>query len=77
LYLAGPLGTLCVMPTDHHLRCPYCSGDDVTPLPDPTSAWSCLECSRVFRVESVQSASVNGWGILRVVLPTRAVRAVA
>ena len=48
------------MPTDHHLRCPYCTGDDVTPLPDPTSAWSCLECSRVFRVESVQSASVSG-----------------
>ena len=55
------------MPTDHHLTCPYCSGEDLTPFPDPTSAWSCLDCARVFRVELVQPASVTGWGVLRVV----------
>ena len=55
------------MPTDHHLTCPFCSGDDVTPFPDPTAAWSCLDCARVFRVELVQPASVTGWGVLRVV----------
>ncbi len=55
------------MPTDHYLSCPFCAGDDVTPFPDPTSAWSCLTCSRVFRVELVQPASVTGWGVLAVV----------
>lgn len=55
------------MPTDHHLTCPYCAGEDLTPFPDPTSAWSCLDCARVFRVELVQPASVSGWGVLRVV----------
>jgi len=57
------------MPTHHHLSCPFCGGDDVTPFPDPTSAWSCLACARVFRVELVQPAAVSGWGVLRVVLP--------
>jgi len=57
------------MPTDHHLTCPYCSGEDLTPFPDPTSAWSCLDCARVLRVELVQPASVSGWGVLRVVPP--------
>ena len=70
MYLRWCLATLDVMPTDHHLTCPFCSGDDVTPFPDPTAAWSCLDCARVFRVELVQPASVSGWGILRVVLPT-------
>jgi hypothetical protein len=64
------------VPTDHHLMCPYCSGEDLTPFPDPTSAWSCLDCARVFRVELVQPASVTGWGILRVVPPTPIGRAV-
>ena len=59
------------MPTDHTLTCPFCAGEDVTPFPDPTSAWSCLECSRVFRVEVVQPASVSGWGVLRAVRPAR------
>jgi hypothetical protein len=77
LYLAPFLGTLCVMPTDHHLSCPFCSGDDLTPFPDPTSAWSCLDCARVFRVELVQPASVSGWGVLRVVASTGVGRAVA
>lgn len=54
----------------HHLSCPHCTSDDLTPFPDPTSAWSCLDCARVFRVELVQAASVSGWGILRAVLPT-------
>lgn len=57
------------MPT-HHLSCPHCTSDDLTPFPDPTSAWSCLDCARVFRVEVVQPASVTGWGILRAVLST-------
>lgn len=57
------------MPTDH-LACPYCTGDDVTPFPDPTAAWSCRDCARVFRVEVAQPASVGGWGILRVVRPS-------
>ncbi|GAA5034966.1 hypothetical protein GCM10023258_36360 [Terrabacter aeriphilus] len=61
------------MPTDHHLRCPFCSGDDVTPFPDPTSAWSCLGCMRVFRVELVQPAAVSGWGVLQVVGANRSV----
>ena len=69
MYLWWCLATLDVMATDHHLTCPFCSGDDVTPFPDPTAAWSCLDCARVFRVELVQPASVSGWGILRVVLP--------
>jgi len=72
LYLAGHVSTLVVMPADHHLSCPFCSGDDVTPFPDPTAAWSCLDCARVFRVEIVQPASVTGWGVLRVVVPTHA-----
>lgn len=55
----------------HHLACPYCSGDDLTPFPDPTSAWSCLGCLRVVRVEVVTPASVAGWGVLRVVSPAR------
>jgi hypothetical protein len=67
--LAAP--TLVDMPADHTLTCPYCTGDDVTPFPDPTAAWSCLGCERVFRVEVVQPASVAGWGILRAVLPLR------
>jgi hypothetical protein len=67
LYFQRVVGTLVTMPNDHHLTCPYCTGDDVTPFPDPTAAWSCLECARVFRVELVQPASVSGWGILRVV----------
>ncbi|EWT01805.1 hypothetical protein N865_08065 [Intrasporangium oryzae NRRL B-24470] len=54
------------MPDDHRLDCPFCGSDDLTPLPDPTSAWSCLACVRVFRVELVQPASVTGWGVLRV-----------
>ncbi len=57
-------GTLVVMPTDHYLCCPFCTGDDVTPFPDPTAAWSCLTCSRIFRVELVQPSSVTGWGVL-------------
>jgi hypothetical protein len=65
------------MPTDHHLTCPFCSGDDVTPFPDPTAAWSCLDCARVFRVELVQPASVSGWGVLRVVVPAPAPASVA
>ena len=65
------------MPSDHHLACPFCTGDDVTPFPDPTSAWSCLDCARVFRVEIAQPASVTGWGILRVVTPPRVPGAVA
>ena len=71
MYLATCLATLSGMPSDHHLSCPFCSGEDVTPFPDPTAAWSCLECARVFRVEVVQPASVSGWGILRVVPPVR------
>ncbi len=57
------------MPTDHYLSCPFCAGEDLTPFPDPTSAWSCLTCSRILRVELVQPASVTGWGVLRVVVP--------
>ena len=71
MYLGAVVGTLRCMPTDHHLTCPFCSGDDVTPFPDPTAAWSCLDCARVFRVELVQPASVTGWGVLRVVPPVR------
>lgn len=59
------------MPTDHTLTCPFCAGEDVTPFPDPTAAWSCLDCARVFRVEVVQPASVSGWGVLRAVRPSR------
>jgi hypothetical protein len=77
LYLWHELGTLSVMPTDHHLSCPFCAGDDVTPFPDPTSAWSCLDCARVFRVELAQPASVSGWGVLRVVAPVRVAAAAA
>ena len=55
------------MSTHHFLTCPYCGGDDLSPWPDPTSAWSCLECLRVLRVEVAQPASVSGWGVLRVV----------
>ncbi len=51
----------------HQLRCPYCTGDDVNPFPDPTSLWSCLGCCRVFRVETAVPASVTGWGVLRAV----------
>lgn len=69
MYLWRCLATLSVMPSDHHLSCPFCTGDDVTPFPDPTAAWSCLDCARVFRVEVVQPASVSGWGIMRVVPP--------
>ena len=71
MYPGPRIGTLSVMPTDHHLSCPFCAGDDVTPFPDPTAAWSCLDCARVFRVELVQPASVTGWGVLRVVPPVR------
>jgi len=71
LYLRAGVGTLVSMPNDHHLTCPYCTGDDVTPFPDPTAAWSCLDCARVFRVELVQPAAVTGWGVLRVVRPFR------
>jgi hypothetical protein len=70
LYFRVVIGTLVIMPTDH-LTCPYCAGDDLTPFPDPTSAWSCLGCTRVIRVEVVQPASVTGWGVLRVVAPHR------
>ena len=71
MYLPRVLATLVDMPTDHTLTCPYCAGDDVTPFPDPTAAWSCLGCERVFRVELVQPASVTGWGVLRAVLAVR------
>lgn len=57
------------MPDHHHLRCPFCAGEDLTPFPDPTSVWSCLDCARVFRVRMVQPASVTGWGVLAVVSP--------
>ncbi|GAA6526776.1 hypothetical protein [Intrasporangium sp. DVR] len=57
------------MPT-YHLACPYCGGDDLSPFPDPLSAWSCLDCLRVLRVELAQPAAVSGWGVLRVVPPT-------
>lgn len=67
MYLRRGVGTLDVMPTDHHLACPFCGGDGLTPEPDPTSLWSCLDCVRVFRVELVQPAWVTGWGVLRVV----------
>ena len=77
MYLWGPVETLSVMPADHHLSCPFCSGDALTPFPDPTAAWSCLDCARVFRVEIVQPASVSGWGILRVVPPVVGVPAAA
>ncbi len=70
MYLPSAVGTLVTMPIDH-LTCPYCAGDDLTPFPDPTSAWSCLDCTRVIRVETVQPASVTGWGVLRVVGPRR------
>jgi len=63
--------TLKGMPT-HHLACPYCGGDDLSPFPDPMSAWSCLTCLRVLRVELVQPASVTGWGILRALGPAPA-----
>ena len=69
MYLGVGAATLSLMPSDHHLSCPFCSGDDVTPFPDPTAAWSCLDCARVFRVEVVQPASVSGWGVMRVVPP--------
>ena len=66
------------MPTDQHLRCPYCTGDELSPFPDPTSVWSCLGCARVFRVELVEPAAsaVSGWGVLRVTA-TRVERAAA
>ena len=76
MYFGYALATLVLVPTDHHLTCPYCSGEDLTPFPDPTSAWSCLDCARVFRVELVQPASVTGWGVLRVVPPAPVGRAV-
>jgi hypothetical protein len=69
LYLPQGGATLLTMPTDHTLTCPFCTGEDVTPFPDPTAAWSCLDCARVFRVEVVQPASVTGWGVLRAVRP--------
>ncbi|MEW1953650.1 hypothetical protein [Terrabacter sp. NPDC080008] len=59
-----------------HLACPFCSGENLTPFPDPTAAWSCLDCARVFRVEVAQPASVSGWGVLRAV-PPASVAAVA
>ncbi|MDC5697409.1 hypothetical protein OO014_09085 [Intrasporangium calvum] len=56
------------MPT-YHLACPYCGGDDLSPFPDPMSAWSCLDCLRILRVELAQPATVSGWGVLRAVQP--------
>ncbi|MGN6753301.1 MAG: hypothetical protein ACTHJJ_12205 [Intrasporangium sp.] len=52
------------MPIDQPLRCPFCSGDDLTPDPDPTSLWSCLACVRVFRVVRVGTLP-DGWALLR------------
>jgi hypothetical protein len=71
LYLVPCLTTLDDMPT-YHLACPYCGEDDLSPFPDPLSAWSCLGCLRVLRVEMAQPASVSGWGMLRVVQPAPA-----
>lgn len=71
MYFRSGRGTLVCMP-DHHLDCPYCGSSDLTPFPDPTSAWTCLDCTRVLRVELVQPASVTGWGVLRVVVLTHA-----
>ena len=33
--------------------CPYCGDEELTPQPEPTGAWQCLACLRVFTVRMV------------------------
>jgi hypothetical protein len=42
--------------------CPFCAEEDLLPVPEPTGAWSCGACARVFRVtlESVDTTKVPG-----------------
>jgi len=30
--------------------CPFCAEEDLRPVPEPTGAWSCQACVRVFTV---------------------------
>lgn len=35
------------------LHCPYCAGEDLHPVQEPSSAWRCAECLRIFVVTFV------------------------
>lgn len=30
--------------------CPYCGDEELTPVPEPSGAWRCQACRRVFAV---------------------------
>ncbi len=42
--------------------CPYCGDEDLEPEPEPTGAWKCLACRRVFTVRLVGLALSGGDG---------------
>ncbi len=43
-------------------NCPYCADEDLWPVEEPTGAWQCRACARVFvvRLVAVDAAQIPG-----------------